>query len=108
MISASPRAVSKIASNLERRGNGVGLRIGVRTTGCSGMAYTLEYLDSRDYEEGVTDFYADHILIRVDNRDLVYIDGMIIDYAREGFNEGFKFLNPNVKDECGCGESFRV
>jgi iron-sulfur cluster assembly protein len=108
MISATPKAVSKIASNLERRGNGVGLRIGVRTTGCSGMAYTLEYLDSKDYEESVTDFYADHILIRVDNRDLVYIDGMIIDYAREGLNEGFKFLNPNVKDECGCGESFRV
>jgi iron-sulfur cluster assembly protein len=108
MISATPKAVSKIASNLDRRGNGVGIRIGVRTTGCSGMAYVLEYLDTKDYEEGVTDCYVDHILIRVDNRDLVYVDGMIIDYVRDGLNEGFQFNNPNEKDRCGCGESFRV
>ena len=108
MISATPKAVSKIASNLDRRGQGIGIRIGVRTTGCSGMAYTLEYLDIKEAEESTTDFYVDHILIRVDNRDLVYINGMIIDYVRDGLNEGFQFNNPNEKDRCGCGESFRV
>ena len=108
MISATPRAVSKIASNLDRRGQGIGIRIGVRTTGCSGMAYTLEYLDTKELEKGITDFYVDHILIRVDDRDLVYVDGMIIDYVRDGLNEGFQFNNPNEKDRCGCGESFRV
>jgi iron-sulfur cluster assembly protein len=84
----------------------VGLRLGVRTTGCSGMAYVLEFADEIEDSDVV---FEDHgVKVIVDPKSLVYIDGTELDFAREGLNEGFKFNNPNVKDECGCGESFNV
>jgi len=84
----------------------LGLRLGVRTTGCSGLAYQLEYVDEAAAEDVM--FESSGVKIFVDPKSLAYLDGTELDYAREGLNEGFKFQNPNVKDECGCGESFRV
>jgi iron-sulfur cluster assembly protein len=100
------KAAKHVARYLERRGKGVGLRVGVKTTGCSGLAYKLEYVDELQPEDQV--FETRGIKVIVDPKSLPYIDGTELDFAREGLNEGFKFNNPNVKDECGCGESFRV
>jgi iron-sulfur cluster assembly protein len=105
-ISLTEKAAKHVNRNLEKRGKGLGLRLGVRTTGCSGLAYELEYVDSPDEADQV--FESQGIKVFVDPKSLPYIDGTELDYAREGLNEGFKFQNPNVKDECGCGESFRV
>ena len=91
---------------LAQRGRGIGLRLGVRTTGCSGLAYVLEFAD--EITEGDAAFESHGLKIFVDPKSLVYLDGTELDYAREGLNEGFKFNNPNVKDACGCGESFNV
>jgi iron-sulfur cluster assembly protein len=106
MISVTPTAASKISRNLERRGNGIGIRLGTRTTGCSGLAYVLEYVD----QPGPTDviFNSDGFKIVVDPKSLPIVDGIIVDYVRQGLNEGFEFINPNEKDRCGCGESFRI
>jgi iron-sulfur cluster assembly protein len=106
MISVTPRAASKIVSNLDRRGSGIGIRLGTRTTGCSGLAYVLEYVDMPADHDHV--FNSDGFKIVVDPTSLPIIDGIIIDYVRNGLNEGFEFQNPNEKDRCGCGESFRV
>ena len=106
MISMTEKAAKHVARYLERRGKGVGLRVGVKTTGCSGLAYKLEYVDEVLPEDQV--FETHGIKVIVDPNSLPYIDGTELDFAREGLNEGFKFNNPNVKDECGCGESFRV
>ena len=106
MISMTEKAAKHVARYLERRGKGVGLRVGVKTTGCSGLAYKLEYVDEVQPEDQV--FETRGIKVIVDPKSLPYIDGTELDFAREGLNEGFKFNNPNVKDECGCGESFRV
>jgi iron-sulfur cluster assembly protein len=106
MINATPRAASKIVSNLNRRGAGIGIRIGTRTTGCSGLAYVLEYVDTVESTDHVFD--SDGFKIVVDPKSLVILDGLIIDYVRNGLNEGFEFTNGNEKDRCGCGESFRV
>jgi iron-sulfur cluster assembly protein len=106
MISVTDTASKKIKSNLEKRGKGIGIRIGVRTTGCSGLAYILEYVD--ESWEGSTSFRQDGFSIIVDNKDLPVVSGINIDYTRQGLNEGFEFNNPNEKDRCGCGESFRV
>jgi iron-sulfur cluster assembly protein len=105
-ITLTQAAANRVSSFLEKRGKGAGLRLGVRTTGCSGMAYVLEFVD----EIGDTDLvFEEHgVKIIVDAKSMVYIDGTELDYTREGLNEGFKFNNPNVKDECGCGESFNV
>ncbi|HEU4621673.1 MAG TPA: iron-sulfur cluster assembly protein IscA [Burkholderiaceae bacterium] len=100
------RAARHVQRYLERRGKGVGLRLGVRTTGCSGLAYKLEYVDAPDATDRV--FESHGVKVFVDPKSLVFIDGTELDFVREGLNEGFKFNNPNVKDECGCGESFRV
>jgi iron-sulfur cluster assembly protein len=108
MITVTSTANKQIKRNLERRGKGVGITVGIKTTGCSGLAYMLEYLDKVEYTEGVTDFNTDGIIVRVSNKDLVVLDGMEIDYVRQGLNEGFEFKNPNEKDRCGCGESFRI
>jgi iron-sulfur cluster assembly protein len=106
MITVTDTASKKIKSNLEKRGKGIGIRVGVRTTGCSGLAYILEYVD--ESWEGSTSFRQDGFSIVVDNKDLPVVNGISIDYARQGLNEGFEFNNPNERDRCGCGESFRV
>ena len=108
MITITDVAKKKIKNLIERRGKGVGIRLGVKTTGCSGLAYTLEYVDKYDYEAGVTNFAQPDFAVLVDAKSLVYLDGMTIDWVRNGLNEGFEFQNPNEKDRCGCGESFRV
>ncbi len=105
-ITLTEKAAQHISRYMARRGKGVGLRLGVRTTGCSGLAYKLEYVDVEAPEDQV--FESHGIRVFVDPKSLPYIDGTELDFAREGLNEGFKFQNPNVKDECGCGESFRI
>jgi|SRR5210317_1850643 iron-sulfur cluster assembly protein len=105
-ISLTKKAAERVDKYLKNRGKGIGLRLGVKTTGCSGMAYTLEFLDQQNPEDVI--FESNNIKIYVDPKSLVYIDGTELDFTREGINEGFKFNNPNVKDECGCGESFTV
>ncbi len=105
-VTLSERAAQHVSNYLAKRGKGVGIRLGVRTTGCSGMAYKLEFADEQP--EGDEVFQSFGVTIFVDPKSLPYIDGTELDYAREGLNEGFKFNNPNVKNECGCGESFNV
>jgi iron-sulfur cluster assembly protein len=105
-ITLTEKAATHVNCSLQKRGKGCGLRLGVRTTGCSGLAYQLEYVDEAVVEDQV--FESHGIKIFVDPKSLAYIDGTELDFVREGLNEGFKFQNPNVKDECGCGESFRV
>jgi iron-sulfur cluster assembly protein len=108
MITVTDTASKKIKQNLERRGQGVGIRIGVRTTGCSGLAYTLEYVDKYEAEVGVTNYAQRDFVVLVDAKSLAYLNGLTMDWVRNGLNEGFEFINPNSKGECGCGESFRV
>lgn len=99
-------AARHVASQLNARGKGLGIRVGVTTTGCSGMAYVLEFVDEVDDGDEV---FEDHgIKLIVDPKSLLYIDGTEMDFVKEGVNEGFAFRNPNVKGECGCGESFSV
>jgi len=105
-ITLTPTAAKHVASHLAKRGRGIGLRLGVRTSGCSGMAYKLEYADEPKSDD--LTFQSEGVTVFVDPKSLPYIDGMELDFAREGLNEGFKFNNPNVKNECGCGESFNV
>ncbi len=105
-ITLTEKAAKHITRYIERRGKGIGLRLGVRTTGRSGLAYQLEYVDEALPED--TLFESLGVKVYVDPKSLAYLDGTQLDYVREGLNEGFKFQNPNVKDECGCGESFRV
>jgi iron-sulfur cluster assembly protein len=106
MINVTPRAASKIVSSLNRRGAGIGIRVGTRTTGCSGLAYVLEYVDQSDITDHV--FNSDGFKVVVDPKSLPIIDGLIIDWVRNGLNEGFEFINEKERDRCGCGESFRV
>lgn len=106
MISLTDRAKEKVKKIFEKRGKGLGIRIGVKTTGCSGLAYVLEYVDSPNESDICVDCEACNIY--VDPKSCPYIQNMEIDFVREGLNEGFKFNNPNEKDRCGCGESFRV
>lgn len=105
-ITMTDAAAERVRDFLQKRGKGIGLRLGVRTSGCSGMAYVLEFVD--DVED--TDLvFEDHgVKVIVDQKSMVYIDGTELDFAKDGLNEGFRFNNPNVKDECGCGESFNV
>jgi iron-sulfur cluster assembly protein len=105
-ITLTERAAKHVATYLSRRGKGVGLRLGVRTSGCSGLAYKLEYADDLRPED--LRFESHGVTVVVDPKSLPYLDGLELDFAREGLNEGFKFNNPNVKDACGCGESFNV
>lgn len=105
-ITVTESAARHIANFLAKRGKGVGLRLGVRTSGCSGMAYKLEFADV--VEDDDLTFVNHGVTVLVDPKSLPYIDGMELDFTREGLNEGFKFNNPNVKDACGCGESFNV
>ena len=105
-ITLTAAAADRVRSFLEKRGKGVGLRLGVKTTGCSGMAYVMEYADQVEEDDVV---YEDQgVKVLINPKSLVYLDGTELDYAKEGLNEGFQFNNPNVKDSCGCGESFTV
>jgi iron-sulfur cluster assembly protein len=108
MITVTDTACKRIKQNLSKRGQGVGIRIGVKTTGCSGLAYVLEYVDSYEAEVGVTNFAQDGFVVLVDAKSLAYLNGLTMDWVRNGLNEGFDFINPNEKDRCGCGESFRI
>ena len=109
MISLTNTAAEKIKYYIQGRGRGLGIRVGVRTTGCSGLAYTLEYVDQEQGQQHCVAHYDDKgVRIYVKPEHLVYLDGMTIDYQRRGLNEGFEFINANEKDRCGCGESFRV
>ena len=105
-VTLTPNAAGHVQRSLSKRGKGVGLRVGVRTSGCSGLAYKLEFVDQ--VNPGDVEFESHGIKVVVDPKSLQYIDGTELDYTREGLNEGFKFRNPKVKDECGCGESFNV
>ena len=105
-ITMTHAAAEHVEHYLSQRGKGLGIRLGVKTTGCSGMAYVLEFVDALREEDQV--FEDRGVKIVVDPKSLVYVDGTELDFAKEGLNEGFKFNNPNVKDECGCGESFNV
>jgi len=105
-ITLTESAVQRVNTFLEQRGKGVGLRLGVRTSGCSGMAYVLEFVD--EVEDNDVVFECHGVKVIVDPKSLLYIDGTELDFGKEGLNEGFKFNNPNVKDECGCGESFTI
>lgn len=105
-ITITEAAARHVQSFLSNRGKGLGIRLAVRTSGCSGMAYEMEFVDELHDEDQV---FEDHgVKVVVDPKSLVYLDGTEVDYAREGLNEGFKFSNPNAKSECGCGESFGV
>ncbi len=105
-ITMTNAAAQRVKAFLENRGKGIGLRLGVRTSGCSGMAYVLEFVDVLNEEDHVFD--AHDVKIIVDSKSLLYLDGTELDFTKEGLNEGFKFNNPNVSSECGCGESFNV
>ncbi len=105
-ISMTPPAAERVRKFLDNRGKGLGLRLGVKTSGCSGLAYVLEFVDDLNEDDRV--FEHDGIKIIVDEKSYLYLDGTELDYTRDGLNEGFKFNNPNVKDSCGCGESFTV
>lgn len=106
MITLTERAISHVKEFLANRGTGVGIRVGVRTAGCSGLAYVLEFVDTpSDTDER---FDNDGVSVFVDPKSLVYLDGLQMDYVTEGLNSGFKFTNPNQTGECGCGESFTV
>ncbi|HDB0104683.1 TPA: iron-sulfur cluster assembly protein IscA [Pseudomonas aeruginosa] len=106
VISMTEAAAKHVQRSLEGRGKGEGIRLGVRTTGCSGLAYVLEFVDELAAEDLV--FESHGVKVIIDPKSLVYLDGTELDFTREGLNEGFKFNNPNVRGECGCGESFNV
>lgn len=105
-ITMSDSSAQRVQAFLTNRGKGLGLRLGVRTSGCSGMAYVLEFVDEANDDDIV--FEDKGIKVIIDGKSLVYLDGTELDFVKEGLNEGFKFNNPNVSSECGCGESFNV
>jgi len=105
-VTLTESAAKHVANYIARRGRGIGLRLGVKTTGCSGMAYKLEFADATQPEDQL--FESHGVKVIVDPKSLAYLEGTELDYTREGLNEGFKFNNPNEKDRCGCGESFHV
>lgn len=105
-VTMTENAATRVRNFLTKRGKGVGLRLGVRSSGCSGLAYVIEFFDEVKTEDQV---FEDHgVKIIVDGKSLVYLDGTELDFVKEGLSEGFKFNNPNVQDSCGCGESFTV
>ncbi|OHX14047.1 iron-sulfur cluster assembly protein IscA [Chromobacterium sphagni] len=105
-LTLSERAAAHISAFIAKRGKGLGVRLGVKTSGCSGMAYKLEFVDVANDDDLRFDSHG--VSIFTDAKSLAYLDGTELDYGKEGLNEGFKFNNPNVKNECGCGESFNV
>ena len=105
-VTLTDRAAQHVQRYIEKRGKGVGVRLGVKTTGCSGLAYKLEFADDVQPED--QQFESNGVRVLIDPKSLAYLDGTELDFVREGLNEGFKFNNPNEKDRCGCGESFNV
>jgi iron-sulfur cluster assembly protein len=105
-ITLTENAAARVKGFLAKRGKGAGLRLGVRTSGCSGKAYVIEYADAIQPEDQV--FESHGVKVIVDAKSLIYLDGTEVDFSKEGLTEGFKFNNPNVKNSCGCGESFNV
>jgi iron-sulfur cluster assembly protein len=105
-LSMTPAAARQVRKSIEKRGKGQGIRIGVKTSGCSGLSYVMEFVDEPQAEDLV--FAQEDVRIFVDPKSMLYLDGTELDFTREGLNEGFRFNNPNVKDSCGCGESFTV
>lgn len=105
-IQITEKAARQIQKSLDKRGKGIGLRIGVQTSGCSGMAYKLEYVDEAQSDD--TLFEQHGVTVYIDAKSLTYLDGMTLDFVREGFKEGYVFDNPNVVEQCGCGQSFHV
>ena len=105
-VTMTPAAKERVQSFLVNRGKGLGLRLGIKTTGCSGLAYVLEFVDDLNEDDQLFD--VDGVNIIIDGKSLVYLTGIQLDFTKEGLNEGFKFTNPNAKGECGCGESFNV
>ena len=105
-ITLTETAAKHVIGALEKRGKGVGIRLGDKTAGCSGLAYKMEFVD--ETPEADVLFNDKGVKVFVDPKSLVYLDGTHLDFVKEGLNEGFKFVNPNVKGECGCGESFQV
>lgn len=106
MLTITEKAKTKILQTLNKRGKGLGIRIGVKTTGCSGLAYVLEYVDDPNTDDIKID--CNGCLLFLDPKSCAYVKGTTIDYVRNGLNEGFEFSNPNERDRCGCGESFRI
>lgn len=105
-VTLTEAAAKHVQKYLARRGKGVGLRLGVKTSGCSGMAYKLEFADQVEPDDKVWESFGVKVL--VDEKSLPYLDSTELDYTREGLQEGFKFHNPNEKSRCGCGESFQI
>lgn len=105
-ITLTPAAAVHVQNFIAKRGKGLGLRLGVKTSGCSGMAYKLEFVDVTHDDDIVFESYG--VTVFTDAKSLAYLDGTELDFVKEGLNEGFKFNNPNVKNECGCGESFNT
>jgi len=105
-LSLTPAAARHVEKSLQKRGSGIGLRVAVKTSGCSGFAYALEFVDTPNAEDQCYETHG--VTIVVDPRSLPMLDGTELDFVREGLNEGFKFHNPNAKASCGCGESFAV
>lgn len=105
-ITMTSAAEAHVVKHLSHRGHGLGIRLGVKTTGCSGLSYVLEFVDDFESEDKV--FSSGEAKLFIDPKSLSYLDGTELDFVKEGLNEGFQFNNPNVKDECGCGESFHV
>ncbi|QDP00744.1 iron-sulfur cluster assembly protein IscA [Thalassotalea sp. PS06] len=105
-VTMTAAASERVKSFMANRGKGIGLRLGIKTTGCSGLAYVLEFVDELNADDEV--FEVDDVNIIIDSKSLAYLDGTELDFVKEGLNEGFQFTNPNAKGECGCGESFNV
>ena len=108
MISLTELAADKVRSQLQRRGHGLGILVGIKTTGCSGLAYVLEYVDATPITIDQFVQEVDGVKIWVDRRSVPYVKGLTIDWQKKGLNEGFEFINPNEKSRCGCGESFNI
>ena len=105
-ITITENAAKQVLSQLEKRGKGIGLRLGVKESGCSGYAYVIDFADKVDEDDRVYEQHGVKVIVSEDSERL--LDGMELDFAREGINSAFKFNNPNVTDSCGCGESFTV
>jgi iron-sulfur cluster assembly protein len=108
MITLTELAAHKVLQHIERRGRGIGISVRVKQTGCSGLAYVLEYIDTAPVTRDWMRYESHGATVWVNGKDTIYLDGLEVDWKREGLNEGFDFKNPQERDRCGCGMSFRV